>query len=144
MAVACPYLALSCRTWPDPGRTLSALALYQAQETRETVIEVVRHDEANNIYYVASGWGTRSDWFQSIRADPEVKIQVGNRQVGARAQVLVLEEAADELSMYAKNHPAAFHEISMLLTGKALDGTEDECKLLARSVPVIAFHPAIH
>jgi len=107
---------------------------------RETVIEVVRYDKASGTYYVTSGWGTRSDWFQSICKNPEVKIQAGNRQLKVRAQVLGLEDAVHELFLYAKNHPTAFHEISILLTGKALEGTDEECRQLACSTPVIAFH----
>jgi hypothetical protein len=57
--------------------------------------------------------------------------------------VLVSEKAANGPSTYAKDHPAAFHEISMLLTGKALDETTEECRLLAHSVLAIVFYPAI-
>jgi deazaflavin-dependent oxidoreductase (nitroreductase family) len=108
---------------------------------RETVIEVVDHDKEGDTYYVASGWGTRSDWFQSIRANPEVRIQVGRRKIAADAQVLLLEDSAKRLATYARNHRTAFHELSMLLTGKALAGTDKECLDLARTVPVIAFCP---
>ena len=108
---------------------------------RETVIEVVDHDQATDTYYVVSGWGTRSDWSQSVRSNPKVIIQVGRRELNASASILDLDEAARRLSIYADKHPAAFHELSKLLTGEALAGTDDECKQLDCTVPVIAFHP---
>lgn len=108
---------------------------------RETVIEVVDHDPTTDTYYVASGWGTKSDWFQSIRSNPEVIIQVGRRKLNVQAHILDQEEAAHRLCIYAKKHPLAFHELSKLLTGKALAGAADECRHLARTVPVIAFSP---
>jgi deazaflavin-dependent oxidoreductase (nitroreductase family) len=106
---------------------------------RETIIEVVNHNKESNTSYVASGWGAKSDWFQSIRTNPEVKIQVGRRKINARAEVLNPEDAARQLSAYAREHPTAFHELSTLLAGKALKGTDEECRELAESIPVIAF-----
>ena len=108
---------------------------------RETIIEVVDHDRASDTYFVASGWGTKSDWFQSIRANPGVRIQVGRRTIEADVHILDLDEAAKRLAGYAKNHRTAFHELSLLLTGKALKGTDQECRDLAHTVPVIAFRP---
>ena len=107
---------------------------------RETVIEVIGHDKEKDIYFVASGWGTRSDWYRSILANPAVSIQVGKRRFDARAQTLDLEESVQRLSAYASKHPAAFHELSRLMTGNALKGTEQECRQMAQSVPVIGFY----
>ena len=106
---------------------------------RETLIEVVDHDRRQDAYYAASGWGVKSDWFQSIRANPEVHIQVGRRRMAAQAQILDTEEAARHLTTYAKKHPTAFHELSKLMIGKVLEGTEQECMELAQSIPIIAF-----
>jgi deazaflavin-dependent oxidoreductase (nitroreductase family) len=106
---------------------------------RETIIEVVDHDREQDTYYAASGWGAKSDWFLSIRASPEVQIQVGKRKMTARAYILDLEEAARHLCLYAKHHPAAFRELSKMMVGKTLQGTNQECMDFARSIPVIAF-----
>jgi deazaflavin-dependent oxidoreductase (nitroreductase family) len=45
--------------------------------TRQTVLEVVGHDAESGRYVVASGWGTRSDWFQNVERGPRVTVQVG-------------------------------------------------------------------
>jgi deazaflavin-dependent oxidoreductase (nitroreductase family) len=38
----------------------------------ENVLEVVRHDKASDTYYVALGWGDKSDWFRNVPKMPEV------------------------------------------------------------------------
>lgn len=113
---------------------------YKSRLTRETVIEVIGSEKESDTYYVAAAWGSKSDWFRSVRSDPEVIIQVGKRKINAYAQILALEAAAQQLCKYAREHPAAFREISRLLTGKSLEGTNEECTQLAQTIPVIAFH----
>ena len=39
--------------------------------------------------YVLSGMGTHSDWFQNLRANPRVQVQVGNRRFEALAEAIV-------------------------------------------------------
>ncbi len=68
---------------------------------RETVIEVVRHDRPEDTYYVVSGWGEKSDWYQNIRKSPSVTIQVGGRKLQAEALFIPLEKAAGILESYA-------------------------------------------
>src|SRR5713226_2190583 len=43
-------------------------------------------------FVVFSGWGIGSNWFKNIRADPEVKVKVGRRQM--RASARIVEDAA--------------------------------------------------
>ena len=61
---------------------------------RETVIEVVEHDDAKDIYFVASGWGVRSDWYRNVLATPQVEAHVGNGslagQLRAKASMALL------------------------------------------------------
>ncbi len=51
---------------------------------RQTVIEVVQHDKGTDTYYVVSGWGEKSDWYQNIRKSPSVTVHVGGRGSGHR------------------------------------------------------------
>ncbi len=36
--------------------------------------------------YVCSGWGARTDWYQNIKANPLVTVQVGRREYPAKAR----------------------------------------------------------
>jgi deazaflavin-dependent oxidoreductase (nitroreductase family) len=107
----------------------------------QTVIEVIRHDKVDDTCLVASGWGTRSDWFRNIQKTPGVTITLGSRKWTTRALILSENEGALELLDYARRHPHAFREISSLLAGHSLAGTEENCRDLAKAVPIVAFHP---
>lgn len=108
---------------------------------RQAVIEVVRHDKATDTYFVASGFGNKSDWLLNIKQNPNVTITVRQRALMVRARLLSESDSAKELLDYAKRHPIAFRELSALLTGKPLETTEENCRQFAKSAPIIAFEP---
>jgi deazaflavin-dependent oxidoreductase (nitroreductase family) len=108
---------------------------------RQTVIEIVRYDKATDVCIVASGWGTKSDWFRNLQQRPEVTITLGLRGLKARAVFLSEPEGAHELLDYAKRHPLAFREITSLFTGHRVAATEKNCRELAKAIPIVAFQP---
>lgn len=105
---------------------------------RQTIIEVVHYDKATDTYMVASGWGEKSDWLRNIEKTPDVFVQVGGSQFEATARRLSFEEAQRALLDYAQHHPATFQALAKLMTGQRLHGTAEECRLFARSVPLVA------
>jgi deazaflavin-dependent oxidoreductase (nitroreductase family) len=48
-------------------------------------------------FVVFSGWGVGSNWFQNIRANPEVRVKVGRRRLRATARVVEDPERRREL-----------------------------------------------
>jgi deazaflavin-dependent oxidoreductase (nitroreductase family) len=106
---------------------------------RETVIEVVRHDRQADAYYVVSGWGQKSDWYQNVRKSPSVNIHVGRRKFLAEAQFIPLEKAVGILESYARQHPTAFRELSGLFLGERLQPGSDAPQRLAEKMPMVAF-----
>ena len=106
-------------------------------QMRETVLEVVHHDEASDTYIVAAGFGARSDWFQNLRATPAAGVQVGRRTVKVLARQLSTEETYEELSEYGRRHPIATRLIARLL-GLPLRGNEDQLRSAASSLPMVA------
>jgi deazaflavin-dependent oxidoreductase (nitroreductase family) len=109
---------------------------------RRTVIEVVRHDRQADTYYVVSGWGEKSDWYQNIKKNPAVTVHVGGREFRAMAQFIPLDRAIDILESYARKHPMAFQELSGLFLGGRMQPGSDAPKLLAERMPMVAFHPS--
>ncbi|GAB1471849.1 nitroreductase family deazaflavin-dependent oxidoreductase [Chloroflexota bacterium] len=107
----------------------------------QTVIEVVRHDTETGAYLVASGFGSKSDWFLNIQKNPNTTITVKNRTLTTRARMLSESESAIELLDYAKRHPLAFKELTRMFMGKAMEATEEDCRQFAKSAPIIAFEP---
>jgi deazaflavin-dependent oxidoreductase (nitroreductase family) len=108
---------------------------------RYTVVEVVRHDQATDTYTIASGWGEKSDWLQNIQKEPEVLLYSGRRQRAASAARLSVDEATAALKDYADHHPTAFHNLSKVMIGQRLEGSEADCRLLAQAVPLVTLTP---
>ena len=106
---------------------------------REAVIEVVVFDPEADIYYLASGWGTGSDWYQNILATPAVTAQVGRRKFRGRAETVAAEQGADLFASYGERHPKALQTLARVM-GYRIEATEQEFRALGRVVPVVAVH----
>ncbi len=106
---------------------------------RQAVIEVVHHDPQRAVYYAASGFGRRSNWFRNIQKTPQVTIQVGRRKMRAQAEVLSTADGEAILREYARRHPGALRSLSRLM-GIPYDGSPEALHRLAEAVPVVAFH----
>lgn len=52
-------------------------------------------------------------------------------------------EAARTLTDYAQRHPLAFREITHLMTGKSVEASEEACRKLAETVPMMRFEPEV-
>jgi len=107
---------------------------------RHVVIEVVRHNRSTDAYYVASGWGEKSDWFRNVMKNPDVVVQSGTRKLNMKAQRLSPEAAEDEMLDYYHRHPAMLRELARVM-GYRIDGTEEDVRALGRLVPMIEFNP---
>jgi deazaflavin-dependent oxidoreductase (nitroreductase family) len=105
---------------------------------RLTVLEVLDADPETGTYFVASGWGERSDWVKNIKADPQVEIQVGARRWPARARRLAEEEASERMLHYGRRHPSALQSLARVMGYRV--GRDDEAyRQLGRQVPIFAF-----
>lgn len=107
-------------------------------QPHQTVVEVVDHDAATGTYFIASGWGRKSDWFRNVQKTPEVTVHVGGRRFEAVAECIPLDAAEQRLQVYARKHPLAFRELTRVMLGESLTGTPEDCRRLANSVPVVA------
>ncbi|MBN2499343.1 MAG: nitroreductase family deazaflavin-dependent oxidoreductase [Anaerolineales bacterium] len=105
---------------------------------RQAVLEVVRFDKDTHTYYVASGFGEKSDWFQNVMQHPDVTIQVGGKHYETSGVRLSQEAAEDELLTYNRHHPAALKNLASLMN-YPYDGTEDSIRKLAALLPIISF-----
>ncbi len=108
---------------------------------RQTVVEVVLYDPASGTYFIASGWGEKSDWLRNVQKTPEVIVQIGRQEFAATAERLTLHAAQRVLFAYGQEHPMAFRTLAKVMTGWWLEGTEEDCGKLAQAVPVVALRP---
>jgi deazaflavin-dependent oxidoreductase (nitroreductase family) len=108
--------------------------------TRYVVLEVIRHDEEEDAYYVASGWGEKSDWFQNILQDGRVQIRVGRRRARAFAECVPLDEAGEEILRYARKYPLPFRSL-MRMIGYRVQHSDEELRGMAEVLPVVRIKP---
>ena len=97
---------------------------------RHVVLEVVDHP-APSTYIVASGFGSRAQWYRNVTANPSVKVQVASRApASATARVLTDDEAAASLMSYSHRHPRAWKRFSPILEN-TLGASVSEMPLIA-------------
>jgi len=107
---------------------------------RQTIIEVVKHDKETNTYYVVSGWGEKADWYRNIRNTPQVTVQSGRRKFQTTAEFIPAEKAIDIVNDYAREHPIAFNELSVIFFGERMKSVSDAPRRIAEKMPMVAFH----
>lgn len=111
-------------------------------KVRQAVLEVVEHDAGTDTFYVASGFGARSDWYQNVLHTPDVVIQVGGRTLPVTAVPLTPEQSGDMLVDYARRHPTAAKTLSQRVMGIDVDGSDARYREIGRKyVPFVAFRP---
>ena len=108
---------------------------------RQAIIEVVSHDEATGVYYIAAAWQDKSDWYLNVRQTPAVGVQVRNYRFEARAEQIPVDGGAAQLWVYAQKYPAIFRGLAMVLLGERLPVNKETCRKVAESVPIISLTP---
>jgi deazaflavin-dependent oxidoreductase (nitroreductase family) len=103
---------------------------------RETVLEVIEYREEEDTYYLASGWGERSDWYRNILKTPQVEAQVGRRRFRGRAERVTLDQAAELFSRYGRRHPRALQTLAGVM-GYRIEADDESYRALGRAVPVV-------
>ena len=105
----------------------------------QTVIEVVKHDRQSNSFFVVSGWGNKSDWYQNIQKKPDVIICSGRQILPVHAENIPLAEAVNILNEYTKRYPTAFKELTALFLGERMQPGMKASQRLAEKMPMVVF-----
>lgn len=109
-------------------------------EPRQVVLEVVRHDTSNDTYYIAAAWGEASDWVKNIRANPQVRVQVGRRKFVMLAEQLTPQQGELVILDYSQRHPTAMMNLARYM-GYKLDGSEADFRELGRMLLLFSLTP---
>ncbi len=108
---------------------------------RQAVVEVVDYDAETDTYFIASGYGKKSQWYQNIVAHPEITILAGRRKLAVTAVPLPPVESGERMVRYAHRYPTAAKNLARLI-GFELDGTDEDYRAVGQnSVPFIALRP---
>ena len=108
----------------------------------QTVVEVIGHDTDADAYFIASGWGYKSQWYQNLQAQPEIDVQVGRRHLHVHAQTLTPQAAARVLLAYRKRYPAAARELGRVMGIDLAEADEAALqKAVQERLPVLGLYP---
>ena len=103
---------------------------------RQTVLEIIHCESKAGIYYVVSGFGSRSQWYQNIVQNPSVTIQVGSRKMAARAQQLGSEEASQQILDYTERNPKNLQILGSMM-GYEIEHTPEGYLAFGKEIPII-------
>jgi len=110
-------------------------------KARSTVLEVLRYEPSTDRCVIASGWGTRSQWYRNVVRNPKVRFTIGLREREGRVTQLPVERAEQELRGYGARHPASLRQLTRMMIGEAFDGSPGQYRRLAAQVPVLELTP---
>ncbi len=80
-------------------------------QARYVCLEVVERPAADRMI-IASGFGTRAQWYRNLLADPRCRLSSGrHRDVAAIARPMNETESDQALAHYAQDHPAAWRRL---------------------------------
>lgn len=103
----------------------------KSHEPRYVVVEVVERER--NVIRVASGFGTKAQWYRNLRANGVAYLSTGRaRRVPAAVRMLDADESARVLQSYATEHPEAWAHLS---------GAMDYAAGGQADIPVVEFTP---
>jgi deazaflavin-dependent oxidoreductase (nitroreductase family) len=92
----------------------------------------LQYEEVEGRIVVAAGWGTRSDWFRNLEANPRVELRIGPRRFHAIAHpVTDPERIADFLELRLRRHPRM---IGLILRAEGLPAHPTRPQLLDYAV----------
>ena len=107
-------------------------------QRRQVVLEAVGYESAKDIVYVASGFGTRAQWYRNIRIHPNVTVHVGRRSAPAIATPLPPDESGRAMVKYARRHPHLARRL-MRFCGYEVDGSDQDYFAVGRdNIPIVA------
>ena len=106
-------------------------------QARQAVLEILKHDKASDVYYLAAGFGPSSDWYQNLLKTPQAKIQSGFHKADVIAEVLSVDEAERIIMDYARCYPAAIRTLAKIIGYEVKKG-EVDYREFAKVVPIVA------
>jgi deazaflavin-dependent oxidoreductase (nitroreductase family) len=83
----------------------------KSHRPRHVVLEVVAHPSPEE-YVIVSGFGTESQWYRNVQADPRVRVSTGqHRRAPATATLMTQAESDQALQEYAQRRPKAWAKL---------------------------------
>lgn len=104
----------------------------------QTVLEVIHYNPSAQEYFVVSGYGERSDWYQNIKKQSAVEVQVGNKHFIPKQRLLSSEETFQMVDEYRKENPLAFRKL-VSFVGYPYDGSVESLRAISDTFRGVVF-----
>jgi deazaflavin-dependent oxidoreductase (nitroreductase family) len=98
--------------------------------TRHSCVEVVDRDDDGMTLTIVSGYGVRAQWYQNLRARPDIEIRTNRARRAVHAELLSPEDGADAMVSYARRYPKMAPQL-MKLCGAHTEGSEADYREVA-------------
>jgi deazaflavin-dependent oxidoreductase (nitroreductase family) len=135
-----PRIAYALGLGPLIGR-LVLLLTTRGRKTGLLRVTPLQYEQIEGKYYVASAFGTRTDWYRNILADQGVRVRVGRKEFEAFAEPSSDPvQIADFLEYRLARHP---HMIGMMLRAEGLppSPSRQDLENLAEDKALVILHP---
>ena len=103
-----------------------------------TVLEVSGSYPDNNEWIVASGTGSKADWYRNIAANGVDAVWIGSTRHHATVRFLEASEAAQVMAKYEADHPKTAAKL-LASMGVSYDGTDEGRIELMHQIPMVGF-----
>ncbi len=138
-----PRIAYTLGLGPLIGR-LVLLLTTRGRKTGLLRVTPLQYEQIEGKYYVASAFGTRSDWYRNILVDPSGRVRVGRKAFEAFAEPSTDPvQIADFLEVRLARHPRM---IGMMLRTEGLppSPSRQDLESLAEDKALVILHPAVN
>jgi deazaflavin-dependent oxidoreductase (nitroreductase family) len=102
----------------------------------------LQFEEVDGNYYIASARGQDADWFKNIQANPNVHVQIREREFAAVADPVTDPiQIADFIELRIKRHPVMIRLIMTLFDGLPLRFTHADLEKFCQEKAMAVLHP---
>lgn len=102
----------------------------------------LQYEEVDGDYYIASARGADADWFKNIVANPNVHVQIRNREFDATAEpVTDPSRIADFIELRLQRHPIMIRLIMHLFDGLPLRFTRSDLEKFCQEKAMVVLCP---
>jgi deazaflavin-dependent oxidoreductase (nitroreductase family) len=102
----------------------------------------LQFEDVNGDIYIASARGQQADWFKNILVNPNVQVQIQDRQFCATAEpVTDARRIADFIELRLRRHPLMVRLIMHLFDGLPLRFSRQQLEALCEGKALVILHP---
>ena len=102
----------------------------------------LQYEEVGGNFYVASARGAEADWYRNILANPDVRIQIRDREFEAMAEPVTDPAGiADFIELRLRRHPVMIRLIMHLFDGMPLKYNRAELEQFCKDKAMVVLHP---